>query len=40
MTRIFRLKNGLTVATELNPSVYSMTLGFLVKNGSRYESDS
>jgi len=40
MTRIFRLKNGLTVATELNPSVYSMTLGFWVKNGSRYESDS
>lgn len=34
-----RLNNGLQIIAELNPSVYSVGLGFFVKTGSRDETD-
>ncbi|KAJ1562490.1 mitochondrial processing peptidase beta subunit, partial [Cladochytrium tenue] len=37
-TKITRLPNGLTVATESNPNQQAATVGFWVKSGSRFES--
>lgn len=34
-----RLNNGLQIIAELNPSVYSVGMGFFAKTGSRDESD-
>lgn len=39
-TRVTRLSNGFTVATEANPALQTATVGVWIDAGSRLENDS